>query len=103
MLGGTLTEIALRDGRIDGLVAWLRELGINHVEVSDGTLQVERSSKLELIGALSEEFVVLSEVGSKDAECVFAPYQWVAWIKEELDAGAVKVICEGREAGTAGI
>jgi phosphosulfolactate synthase len=37
------------------------------------------------------------------AECVFAPYQWVAWIKEELDAGAIKVICEGREAGTAGI
>ena len=68
-----------------------------------GTLQVERSSKLELIGALSEEFVVLSEVGSKDAECVFAPYQWVEWIKEELDAGAIKVICEGRESGTAGI
>ena len=64
---------------------------------------MERGSKLELIGALSEEFVVLSEVGSKDAECVFAPYQWVAWIKEELDAGAIKVICEGREAGTAGI
>ena len=31
---------------------------------------------------------MLSEVGSKDSECVYAPYQWVAWIKEELEAGA---------------
>ena len=33
---------------------------------------------------------------------MFAPYQ-VEWIKEELDAGAWKVITEGREGGTAGI
>ena len=46
---------------------------------------------------------MLSEVGSKDAEVVFAPYQWVEWIKEELEAGAWKVITEAREGGTAGI
>jgi phosphosulfolactate synthase len=34
---------------------------------------------------------------------VFAPYQWVEWIKEELADGARKVITEGREGGTAGI
>ena len=45
----------------------------------------------------------MSEVGSKDSEVVFAPYQWVQWLKEELDAGAWKVITEGREGGTAGI
>ena len=42
-------------------------------------------------------------MGSKDAEAVFAPYQWVEWIKAELEAGAWKVITEGREGGTAGI
>jgi phosphosulfolactate synthase len=42
-------------------------------------------------------------VGSKDQESIFAPYQWVAWIREELEAGAWKVITEGRETGTAGI
>ena len=47
--------------------------------------------------------MVLSEVGSKDVECVYAPYQWVLWIKEEIDAGAAKVITEAREGGTAGI
>ena len=77
--------------------------GFTHVEVSDGTIELERDSKLELISALAQDFVVLSEVGSKDVECVYAPYQWVLWIKEELDAGAIMVITEAREGGTAGI
>ena len=38
VLGGTLTEIAIRQGRVDGLIAWLRELGLRHVEISDGTM-----------------------------------------------------------------
>ena len=46
---------------------------------------------------------MLSEVGSKDQDSIFAPYQWVAWIKEEQAAGAWKVITEARETGTAGI
>ena len=37
----------------------------------------------------------------KDSDVVFAPYQWVEWINEELAAGAWKVITEGREGGTA--
>ncbi len=70
--------------------------------MSDGTIQIERDSKLELISSLAEESSSLRG-GSKDSECVFAPYQWVAWIKEELEAGAAKVITEAREGGTAGI
>jgi phosphosulfolactate synthase len=103
MCGGTLLEAAIARGRVDEFRRWSSHNGFTHVEVSDGTIQIERDSKLELISALSTEFVVLSEVGSKDAECIFAPYQWVAWIKEELEAGAVKVITEAREGGTAGI
>ena len=34
---------------------------------------------------------------------MFAPYEWVQWMKEEKDAGAWKVITEAREGGTAGI
>jgi phosphosulfolactate synthase len=56
-----------------------------------------------LIEDFARDFTVLSEVGSKDSEAVFAPYQWVEWIKGELEAGAWKVITEGREGGTAGI
>jgi phosphosulfolactate synthase len=102
-LGGTLTEIALRDGRLDGLIAWCRELGIGHVEVSDGTIALEPERKREIVTRLSREFVVFSEVGSKDDERIMAPYRWVEEIEAELEAGAWKVIAEARESGTAGI
>ena len=103
VLGGTLTEIALRDGRIEGLCAWMRELGLRHVEVSDGTITLDAERKLELIAQLAREFVVFSEVGSKDDERIMAPYRWVEDIERELAAGAAKVITEARETGTAGI
>jgi phosphosulfolactate synthase len=102
-LGGTLTEIALRDGRLDGLIAWCRELGIGHVEVSDGTIALEPERKREIVARLSREFVVFSEVGSKDDQQIMAPYRWVEEIEAELAAGAWKVIAEARESGTAGI
>jgi phosphosulfolactate synthase len=103
MCGGTLLEAAVARGRVDEFRRWSQSYGFTHVEVSDGTLRMERESKQELIRALAEEFVVLSEVGSKDQDAIYAPYQWVAWIKEELEAGAWKVITEARETGTAGI
>jgi phosphosulfolactate synthase len=103
VLGGTLTEIALRDGRLDGLIAWCKELGIAHVEVSDGTIALDAERKRNLIARLSRDFTVFSEVGSKDDERIMAPYRWVEEIEAELAAGAWKVIAEARESGTAGI
>ena len=103
VLGGTLTEIAIRQGRVEGLIAWLRELGLRHVEISDGTITLEPDLKRELIQRLSREFTVLAEVGSKDADFIMAPYIWVEQIERDLDAGAWKVIAEARESGTAGI
>jgi phosphosulfolactate synthase len=103
VLGGTLTEIALRDGRVDGLIAWCKELGIGHIEVSDGTIDLTAERKRELVARLAREFTVFSEVGSKDDERIMAPYRWVQEIEAELEAGAWKVIAEARESGTAGI
>ena len=101
--GGTFFEAVWAKGKLDEYRAWLAGHGFTYVEISDGTVAMPREVKLELIADLAREFTVLSEVGSKDAEVVFAPYQWVDWIKEELEAGALKVITEGRESGTAGI
>ncbi len=104
MLGGTLTEISIAQGRVDQLMAWLRELGLRHVEVSDGTIELPHERKLALIAQLAGEgFTVLSEVGSKDDARIMAPYVWVEQIERELEAGAWKVIAEARESGTAGI
>jgi phosphosulfolactate synthase len=103
VIGGTFFEAVLVQGKLDDYKHWLEELGLTYVEISDGVIDLPRERKLELIADLARDFTVLSEVGSKDAETVYAPYEWVQWIKEELAAGAWKVITEGREGGTAGI
>ena len=101
--GGTLFEAVIARGKLDEYRSWLVENGFSHAEVSDGTIALPRERKLELIAELAQDFVVMSEVGSKDADVVYAPYQWVRWMKEELEAGAWKVVTESRESGTAGI
>jgi phosphosulfolactate synthase len=104
VLGGTLTELAISRGRLDELIAWVHDLGLDHFEISDGTIALEHERKLELIERLGREFTVLSEVGSKDdTGAITPPYVWVQQMRAELAAGAWKVIAEGREAGTAGI
>jgi phosphosulfolactate synthase len=104
VLGGTLTELAITRGRLDELISWVHELGLQHFEISDGTIAMEHERKLELIERLARDFTVLSEVGSKDdTGAITPPYVWVEQMRAELAAGAWKVIAEGREAGTAGI
>ena len=104
VLGGTLTELAISRGRLEELIAWVHELGLELFEISDGTIALEHEHKVELIERLAQEFTVLSEVGSKDdTGAITPPYVWVEQMRAELAAGAWKVIAEGREAGTAGI
>lgn len=103
VLGGTLMEVAISQGRIDDYRRWVSELGLTHVEVSDGSIVLDHDEKLALIASLAKDFTVLSEVGSKDTAAVVAPYRWVSAIETELEAGAWKVITEARESGTAGL
>jgi phosphosulfolactate synthase len=103
MFGGTLTELAIAQDKLDALVAWSHELGLKYIEISDGTINIDHDRKLELISTLAEEFTVLSEVGSKDDTRIMAPYRWVEQIESELEAGAWKVIAEARESGRTGI
>jgi phosphosulfolactate synthase len=103
VIGGTFLEAVIAQDKVDEYKRWITELGLTYVEISDGVIDLPRERKLELIADLARDFTVLSEVGSKDAEVNYAPYLWVEWIREELGAGAWKVITEGREGGTAGI
>lgn len=101
--GGSLFELALQLGKVDDYVAYLKDRGITMLEISDGVIELPTEEKLRHISRLAREFKVLSEVGSKDETVVVAPYRWVKQIKEELEAGAWKVITEGRESGTVGL
>src|SRR6201996_8020216 len=103
VIGGTFYEVVYVRGKFDEYKQWLRDLGLTHVEISDGTVDIPRERKLELIADFARQFTVLSEVGSKDSTVEHTAEQWVQWLQEELDAGAWKVITEAREGGTAGI
>ena len=103
VLGGTFFEVVYVKDKLDEYKQWLSELGLTHVEISDGTIDIPRERKLELIADFARDFTVLSEVGSKDSSVEYSVDEWTQWLKEELDAGAWKVIAEAREGGTAGI
>jgi phosphosulfolactate synthase len=103
MLGGTLTELAWRHGRIAELKAALLGLGIRHIEVSEGTLDLPVEDKRRLIRELGEDFTVFVEVGSKDGRLAPASELWVRQASEALDAGAHAIVCEGRVSGDAGL
>jgi phosphosulfolactate synthase len=103
VFGGTFFEVVYAKDRIDDYKQWLTDLGLTHVEISDGTIDIPRERKLELIADFARDFTVLSEVGSKDSSVEYTADEWTTWLNEELEAGAWKVITEAREGGTAGI
>jgi phosphosulfolactate synthase len=103
VIGGTFFEAVWTRGKVDEYKRWLGELGLTHVEISDGAVEMPRDEKLELIADLARDFTVLSEVGSKDSAVEFSSDEWTSWLREELDAGAWKVITEARETGSSGI
>jgi len=103
VIGGTFFEVVYVKDRLADYKRWLTSLGLTHVEISDGTIEIPRERKLELIADFGRDFTVLSEVGSKDSSVEFTAEEWIRMLREELSAGAWKVITEARESGTAGI
>jgi phosphosulfolactate synthase len=103
VVGGTFFEAVWATGQLDRYKQWLADLGLDHVEISDGAVEIPREEKLTLIAELARDFTVLSEVGSKDSSVEFTSDEWTQWLREELDAGAWKVITEAREGASSGI
>lgn len=101
--GGTLFEAFVIRDQFDDYRKVLDKYGMSFAEVSDGSIDLDHDKKLDYIAKLSEQVTVLSEVGSKDAEKIIPPYQWIELMQKELDAGAWKVIGEARESGNVGL
>ena len=102
-LGGTLFELMYLRDRVDEYRRFVRDLGIDTVEISDGSITIPADDKVRMIESFARDFKVVSEVGSKDSSVVVAPARWVKAIQRELEAGASHVILEGRESGTSGM
>jgi len=101
--GGTLFEAFVIRDQLDEYRRVLDDYELKFAEISDGSIEIPHEVKCDYIRLLSNQVTVISEVGSKDAEKIFAPYKWIALMKAEIEAGAWKVIAEAREGGNVGI
>ncbi|MFM2102636.1 MAG: hypothetical protein RIR05_1622 [Bacteroidota bacterium] len=102
-LGGTLFEAALVRNQVQDYADYCKSLGLQVVEISDGSIQMNHDEKCNIIKQFSSQFKVLSEVGSKEVGVIIHPSRWIKMMSAELQAGAFKVIAEARESGTVGI
>ena len=101
--GGTLFEAFIIRNQYDDYKRLLDKFQLGHAEVSDGSIILDHQKKCEYISDLAKIVTVVSEVGSKDAENIMAPYQWIELMLAELAAGSYYVIAEARESGNIGI
>jgi phosphosulfolactate synthase len=101
--GGTLFEAFIVRNQFDDYRRLLDKYQLQHAEVSDGSITIPHDVKCEYIHQLKTQVTVISEVGSKDVQKIFAPYKWIQLMKAELEAGSWKVIAEARESGNVGI
>ena len=101
--GGTLFEAFLIRNQIADYISICKDYGIEYMEVSDGSISIPHAEKCGYIEKLTQHATILSEVGSKDATNIMAPYKWIQLMQDELSAGASYVIAEAREAGNVGL
>ena len=100
MPGGTFQEVAVWQGALDRYLDRARELGFNAIEVSDGTIEMDRRTRADAIAkAVKAGFRVLSEVGKKDPADAQPMAALAEIVNADLDGGAFMVIMEAREAG----
>lgn len=104
-LGGTFFEKALLQRKTGDFKTLCLALGLKYVEISNGTISLPNHEKSAYIREFAADFKVLSEVGYKDEfrSRELTPKSWIQFIREDLQAGAIKVITESRESGKGGI
>ncbi len=103
--GGTFFEKALQQRRLEQFYQYHKTRNCHYMEISNGSIDLDQEEKAKHIKAFSAEFTVFSEVGFKDTQrsLELYPAQWIEYMNQDLEAGAVKVIAEARENGRSGI
>jgi phosphosulfolactate synthase len=103
--GGTLFEKYVLQRRFDDFRRLCHEWGCTFVEVSNGTIDLSNLEKTGYIRKLADDFIVISEVGFKDAgrSDRLSPRRWIEYVEDDLAAGARLVTLEARESGSSGI
>jgi len=100
MPGGTFFEVAVWQGVWEKYLKRAKELGFSAIEISDGTIKLNRTTRKDVIKRSVEGgFKVITEVGKKDPKECLPLSLAQQLIQEDMENGAFKVIIEAREAG----
>lgn len=100
MPGGTFLEVAIWQGAVDDYLKRAQGLGFSALEVSDGTIEIRKQTRKEVIKKAQDlGFKVITEVGKKDPKEELPLKVIHELIQEDIAHGAFKVIIEAREAG----
>ncbi|UOE92536.1 phosphosulfolactate synthase [Alkalihalobacillus sp. LMS39] len=103
--GGTLFEKSVSQNKVEQYFHYCQNMQCKYIEISNGTVPISNKEKAEYIKDFSKDFFVFSEVGSKDCTISNEHHSkdWIEFIHEDIEAGAMKVITEARESGTSGL
>jgi phosphosulfolactate synthase len=90
--GGTLFEVFAYRKSLEEYVRYLDKYGIEYMEVSDGTVRIERKRKLEYIRQFSSNYKVISQTTNSLPEGHLSFERWLDFAAGELEAGAQYLI-----------
>ncbi|MDF2937567.1 MAG: phosphosulfolactate synthase [Paenibacillaceae bacterium] len=100
MPGGTFLEAAVAEGIEDRFLEQIAVLGFTAVEVSDGTIQLERALRTRLIQeGCRLGLTVYTEYGKKCWGSRIETEELIETVLSDLEAGAELVTVEARESG----
>jgi phosphosulfolactate synthase len=99
-VGGTFTEVCVWQGTFAAFLGRARALGLDSVEISDGTIALDLAARAALIrAAAAAGFVVFTEAGRKEWSSPLGRDAMCDLIRRDLAAGAFKVVIEAMDAG----
>lgn len=100
MPGGTLLEIAVQQNTAPAFMNAICSLGFNGLEVSDGTIELSRKKRKELIReGISCGLRVVSEYGKKLSGSLIDATDLAVTAECDWEAGSELVTVEARESG----
>jgi phosphosulfolactate synthase len=98
--GGTFLEVAISQHAIPSFFEMILHLGFTGLEVSDGTIELSRKLRNELIlMGLDEGLQVITEYGKKGWGSSIEIEELIETVSEDVEFGADLVTIEARESG----
>lgn len=100
MPGGTLLETAIQQQNVNSFMDTICSLGFNGIEVSDGTIELDRKRRTALIKeGIKRGLYVVTEYGKKAAGSMIDPNELAFTAECDWEAGSMLVTVEARESG----